>query len=299
MKRSVVALASMGLTLLMAMPARAWDPDAAAWSDPPPDLPPTAVPEGIYLVTETYLDDIVTRAGQVTTYGTATVHETTGSYARVLETVATGARSSLDGSAFNGRGALTDGRPVAGTFYENFVRTDAGFVAVSVVFFQDDLEIARAARPADPVSARVGGPQISPPGPPAAAASPSGVAAPVIDIAPGRPEPLGGRVIPAAPNAPSRAAPGALPERQIEVLRGRRMTISFPDPGLVGWRFISGEGTVIGPVSGAAGQDCSMRWDRLPPVGGTWVARFVLEFGGGVGRELAIRVTVRAPGLLE
>ena len=134
---------------------------------------------------------------------------------------------------------------------------------------------------------------------PAAAALPSGVAAPLIDIAPGRPEPLGGRAVPAASSVPGRAAPSPLPDRPIEVLRGRRMAISFLEPGLVGWRFVSGEGTVIGPVSGAAGQDCWLRWDRLAPVGGAWVARFALEFGDGVSRELALRVTVRAPGLLE
>ena len=126
------------------------EPDGSGWA---PTVDAVAPPEGVYLVSETYVDDVVSRNGPVTTYATETVHEITGSYARVLESVPTGARSGYDGAAFNGRAMLTDGRPVAGTYYENFVRTDSGFVAVSIVFFQDDLEIARAADGVSPVRA--------------------------------------------------------------------------------------------------------------------------------------------------
>ncbi len=103
------------------------------------------IPEGVYLVTETYVRDVVTIEGPLTTYETETVAWSPGSYARELETVGTGTASELDGAAFNGRLALSDGRPVAGTFYENFVWTSDGLVPVSVVFFQDDAELRRVA----------------------------------------------------------------------------------------------------------------------------------------------------------
>ena len=69
------------------------DPGATSWS---PGPAPVAPPAGIYLVTDTYTGDSVTRSGPLTTYTTETVHETTGSYARVLETVATGGSSGYD-----------------------------------------------------------------------------------------------------------------------------------------------------------------------------------------------------------
>ena len=31
---------------------------------------------------------------------------------------------------------------MAGTYYENYVLTEAGFIPVSIVFFQDDAELA-------------------------------------------------------------------------------------------------------------------------------------------------------------
>ena len=291
MNRSLVVAASLAATLIAATPACAWDPDSEDWSfDPPegaawaPEPAPVAPPEGIYLVTETYVDDIVTRSGPVTTYATETVHETTGSYARVLESVATGARSGYDGAAFNGRAELTDGRSVAGTYYENFILTDAGYIPVSVVFFQDDLEIARAARAAAPTSGQIPGP----------------VPEPALALAP-RPV-LEEREVTVPTILPGRVAPPPLPDRAIEVLRARRIAISFTDPadlGVAGWRFASGEGIALGPVSGRAAEQFLVRWDRLAPPGGAWVARFLIDFTDGTTRELAIRVTVRAPGLVE
>src|SRR5207245_9076514 len=105
--------------------------------------PCIAPPPGISYVTDTYLADVVTVSGPLTSYTTTTVHESTGSYARVLDEVGTGTPSTFDGAAFNGRATLTDGRAVAGTYYENYVLTSDGFVPVSVVFFQDDAELAR------------------------------------------------------------------------------------------------------------------------------------------------------------
>ena len=269
------------------------EPDGSGWA---PTVDAVAPPEGVYLVSETYVDDVVSRNGPVTTYATETVHEITGSYARVLESVPTGARSGYDGAAFNGRAALTDGRPVAGTYYENFVRTDSGFVAVSIVFFQDDLEIARAADGVSPVRA------------------PTTPRAPAVEApagpAPGTPPtPPLGWVAPRVENGPpsrdtDRVGPGRvlgspLPDRALEVLRARRIAIPLSYPGAVGWRFVSGEGTALGPLSGGAADLFVMRWDLLAPVGGAWVDRFQVDFADGTMRDLAVRIAVRAPGLVE
>ena len=132
MKRQSAA-ATLALLLLMSSPALAWNPFrerpqppvAAREPDPAPFVAP---PPGIYYVTDTYVADVVTSSGPLTTYSTTTVHESTGSYARVLDTVGTGASSAFDGSAFNGRRTLGDGRSVAGTYYENYVLGADGFV---------------------------------------------------------------------------------------------------------------------------------------------------------------------------
>ena len=302
MNRSLIATASVALLLIASSPARAWDPDSedrsadrpetALWA---PEPAPVAPPDGIYLVTETYIDDVVIRNGRVTTYATETVHETTGSYARVLENVPTGARSGYDGTAFNGRAALTDGRSVAGTYYENYIRTDDGYIPVSVVFFQDDLEIARATRSLAPVTRPLSDP--APQRKPAIAApteSPSGAVTPQVDRA-DRP----GAVDERAVTIPGRSAPAPLPDRAIEVLRSRRIGVSFAGPGVVGWRFASGEGIALGPVSGDAAERFFVRWDHLAPLGQAWVAHFFVDQTDGTTRDLAIRVTVRAPGLVE
>lgn len=129
-------------------PEPVWQPAPApepVWQPAPEPAP--VIPQGLYLVTEVYVADIVSVAGPLTTYTTATVVETPGTYARVIDTVGTGTASAYDGSAFNGRTALDDGRGVAGTYYENFVLSNGEFVPVSVVFFQDDSALAAAAPP--------------------------------------------------------------------------------------------------------------------------------------------------------
>jgi len=167
MRRSAVLPTIVATALLMvpASPAAAWDPDETAGVpfEPVPFVLPEAgpfersdavpVPAGIYLVTDAYAGDYVSWDGPVTTYGTATVHGPTDTYARVIDTVATGTGSTFDGTAFNGRAALTDGRSVAGIYYENFFRTDAGFVSFGIVFFQDDAETAAPAEAALPAAA--------------------------------------------------------------------------------------------------------------------------------------------------
>ncbi|MDP9264945.1 MAG: hypothetical protein M3O91_02325, partial [Chloroflexota bacterium] len=149
--------------------ARAADPDDGAWMPAPPGPPPgdiaepapafgldqriaagrRDIPPDVYLVTETYAGDEIVRDGALTTYRTVTASETPGTYARALDTVATGVPSAYDGAAFNGRATLSDGRAVAGTYYQTFLLTDERLVPVSVVFFQDDSELASRAGDAD------------------------------------------------------------------------------------------------------------------------------------------------------
>jgi hypothetical protein len=266
------------------------DPDAsgpASWS---PEPAPVAPPPGIYLVTDTYAGESVTRSGPLTTYSTETVHETTGSYARVLETVPTGGSSAYDGAAFNGRAALTDGRSVAGTYYENYIWTDAGFVPVSVVFFQDDSEIAleESRARADPgrlVAAQPSPTSSSGPGPAATATAP-----------PAR----GGPTPPMPSTTPSPVRPSVpLPDRSIEVLRGRRTAISFVGDDVRSWRFLSGEGVALGPLAGTSGDPFVARWDVLAPLGSIWAVRFLVGYADGTTHERVIRIAVRAPGLVE
>src|SRR5581483_6670294 len=100
----------LGIALLQASPALAWDPFGddldAGFGDPVPDPAPFAVPEGLYVVTDVYAGDVVTTAGDTTTYATETVHDTPGTYARVIDVVSSGSSSAFDGASFNGRAVL-------------------------------------------------------------------------------------------------------------------------------------------------------------------------------------------------
>jgi len=290
-----------------AQPARAWDSDEREYPviEPPeataekwtPEPTPVEPPDGIYLVTDVYAGDSVVRSGPVTTYSTDTVHEITGSYARVLESVGTGGTSTFDGASFNARASLTDGRQVAGTYYENFILTDRGFVPVSVVFFQDDSELARASAPL-------------PAAPPAPSGTTPSLAGPGPSLAPvdRSDAPVVGYVTPST-EAEDRAAPppartmppasSVLPDRSIEVLRGRRISILLSGLDVRAWRVVSTEGIALGPLNGTAGEPFVIRWDRLAPPNTSWVSRFVLDYADGTSHELLVYVTVRAPGLVE
>lgn len=295
------ALLAMAITLGVTSPAVAWDPDetdetAGVPFEPPPFVLPAAEsfapPTGIYLVTDAYTGDYVSHDGPVTTYGTATVHGPTDSYARVIDSVATGAGSIFDGTAFNGRSALTDGRPVAGTYYENFFLTDAGFVSFGIVFFQDDAETAvpvPVAVPA-PVAAPVARPlvpPIAPPAPPISTPGPVGAVVPQVEAPASRPISI-----------PS--VPEPLPTARVEVLRGRRVAIWLTRlPADAAWHFTGGEAIVLGPRDGAASDPFVARWDRLAAPGATWTLRFEVTAAGAPARTLAIEVAVRSPGLVE
>ena len=316
------ALLGLLLAVLPSAPAAAWDaegPDAAAVPDdpvgvpfePPPfELPetgPLVAPPGIYAVTDAYAGDFVAQAGPVTTYGTATVHGPTDSYARVIDSVSTGAGSIFDGAAFNGRSALTDGRPVAGTYYENFFLTDAGYVSFGIVFFQDDAEIARGA--SGPVSPPVAVPA---PGTPALPGSlPVAPTAPSAPTLPGRssvPGPVGavapGIEPPASPPVlipgPERTPSGQGEDLAVEVLRGRRIALWLPGLSAAGtWRFVGGEAVVLGPTTGTSSEPFVARWDRLAAPGTSWNLRFEIATIESPLRTLVVSVTVRSPGLVE
>ncbi|GAC1702539.1 MAG: hypothetical protein NVS9B6_18860 [Candidatus Limnocylindrales bacterium] len=319
---TAAALIAIALVLGIGGPAAAWAdgendepigvPSEPPTFEPPADLPesgPSAAPAGIYAVTDAYAGDYVTHDGAVTTYGTATVHGPTDTYARVIDTVATGAGSIFDGVAFNGRTALTDGRAVAGTYYESFFLTDAGYRSLGIVFFQDDAETARsAAVPAStgPLSTPVPAPAIPPvPAPVAAAPGHAPVAseaprvvtpAPVGTVVPGvelpGPEP--------APPPPAAAVPEPTPAGSVEVLRGRRVEIWLRGlPAGAIWRVVGGEAVPLGPVTGGAAEPFVARWDRLPPSGSRWSLGFEITVVGGPTRVVMLGVTVRSPGLVE
>src|SRR6185503_15906648 len=179
-----------------------------------PQPTPIVVPPGLYLVTEVYAGSVATTNGATTTYQTLTVRATPGTYARLLAVVGTGVTSAFDGRSFNGRGRVSDGRSIAGAYYETFVLRATGFVPVNIVFFQDDSETRAVIAPtAAPATSAAGTP------------APLATAAPSVRPAatPFQPTP---RPAPTMPPLPIAAAGVALEQGgptlgAIDVLRGR------------------------------------------------------------------------------
>jgi len=299
------------LLLALTQPALGWDPFASEL-DPgdqaEPDPFPLVVPAGIYLVTDVYAGDAVTRNGPTTTYSTVTVRESPGTYARVLESVRTGARSDLDGASFNGRASLPDGRAVAGTYYEDFVLTSQGFVSVNIVFFQDDsLTIGDQTTHRPPV---VNEPSTPPP--------PRAGESAVIDLARDR----------AARTAPPRRAVDDREDRaedrrtttagvslsatgptlsSIEVLRGRAVSLwprVFVDGRSVAvrsWRIAGAAPDVVSATSGWGSEPSIAAWLTLPAPGSAFTVTFDIttDAAPGQGIPASISVIVRSPALLE
>ena len=332
MRRAVAAALAASVLLAMPSPAGAWDPfdsDEDGWQQPPAAPPPPdpapliAPPPGVYYVTDTYVADVVTSEGPLTTYTTTTVHESTGSYARVLETVGTGDTSAFDGEAFNGRRTLGDGRAVAGTYYENYVLGDAGFLPVSIVFFQDDAELARAIwGPPVPPGTSPGGGE---PGSSGSSAEPSTSCCPALPLEPGgtlieprddRAGPPGGRTTPPdrrAPAAPIPVRPGVSllpaspPVGSVEVLRGRPVTLwlrAFAGDREVpvrSWTLLSGESGRALATAGTGAAPFRAAWERLAPPDRAYVLRFRIEVDtratGHAFVDMTIAVTVRSPAL--
>ena len=303
--------AVLAFFVILSAPALARDPFAEDdGSEPlPPEervdpAPFIAPPPDLYYVTDTYVADVVTTTGPLTTYQTTTVHESTGSYARVLETVGTGASSVYDGSAFNGRRSLGDGRLVAGTYYENYVLTESGFLPVSIVFFQDDAELARllaiptlraglvvapstsvaalAARPSPPLCC-VG---------PAPGVSSVPTAAPIKSIRPG-----------------ISLLPVSAPLSTVEVLRGRPVVLflrAFVDDREVpvrSWTVAGGEAGEAIMTTGSGEVPFRTSWNRLPPPGSAYQLVFRIDVDTAeMGRRSVngtIAVIVRSPALQD
>jgi hypothetical protein len=306
-----LSAAALALLVVLSSPALARDPfrdedlfeplPPESWLDPAPFIAP---PPDLYYVTDTYVADVVTTSGPLTTYATTTVHESTGSYARVLETVRTGASSVYDGSAFNGRLSLADGRLVAGTYYENYVLTDGGFVPVSIVFFQDDAELARFRAIPTPR-----GIVTAPPSPSAATSAarptpaPCCVATATAAAAVPTPAPIK-QIRPGISLLPVSA-----PLSTVEVLRGRAVALfprAFIDDREVpvrSWTVIGGEsGETLG-TSGNGAVPFRTWWNRLAPPGAAYHIVFRIEVDTAETGHRAVNgtiaVIVRSPALQD
>ena len=266
---------------------------------PTPDPVAFVVPAGLYYVTDTYVADVVATSDATTTYSTATVHESTGTYARVIDSVDTGASSAFDGTAFNGRGALTDGRALAGTYYENFVLTADGYVPVSIVFFQDDSETRRRAATSSPY------PSSSPAVTSAPVAGPPdrrGVPTPVPSF---RPQ---STIAPVAPTlrAGIALAPDGPALTSAEVLRGRLIRFwprAFAnDTALTirSWRLLSAQPDYASANTGSS-EPFVAEWLRMPAPGVRWSLRFEIftEVAPLQRLEAEIAITVRSPALVD
>ena len=308
------ALMGTALVLLSTIHADARDPFEKE-SPPLPivaDPAPFVVPAGLYYVTDTYVSDVVATNGATTTYSTTTVHESTGTYARVVDVVDTGASSAFDGTSFNGRGALTDGRALAGTYYENFVLTANGYVPVSIVFFQDDSESRR----------RASAPSPSPF--PSAAASPSAPGAtpaptttrvpndgPVAPRSAVTPAPLktNSPITPIRPKlrAGVALAPDGITLASAEVLRGRLVSFwprAFASDIAVpvrSWRLLSAQPDHVSAISGGGNDPLAAQWLQMLAPGVRWTLRFEVytEIAPAERLEAEISVTVRSPALID
>ena len=313
--RVPAALLVVIAALLTSSAASADELDAGFSDQAPPPFRAPAVPAGLYLVTDVYAGNVVASSGDTTTYTTATVRDVPGTYARVLDVVGSGALSEFDDRSFNGRARLSDGRPIAGTYYEDFVLTAAGFLSVNIVFFQDDAETREAARPSPTATARTIPRAATPapsqppattaaPSPPAsssAPASPLAIASPrpTTDPSPAPRVPVANAGVALAPDGPVLAS--------LEVLRGRTIVLwprAFADGIAVplrSWRLVSGGGDLVSRGSGSSVDGSQMTWIAIPPDRAVSIVRFEVTSDALPGRVLsaALAVTVRSPALLQ
>jgi len=305
MKQHAAMLAT-AFTLLSSAYADARDPFGDESRSFPPiveqsdDAVAFVVPAGLYFVTDTYVGNVVATSGATTTYSTTTVHESTGTYARVIDTVDTGASSVFDGGSFNGRGALTDGRALAGTYYENFVLTTNGYVPVSIVFFQDDSESRRGASVPSPSPAPSALAATSVPG--SGGVVSRGVVTPAPSFKPTTP------IAPAAPRlrAGVALAPDGATLGSAEVLRGRLVHFwprAFANDVAVpirSWRLVSVQPDRISANSGN-NEPLGAQWIQMPASGVRWSLRFEVftELAPRERLEAEISITVRSPALID
>jgi len=298
----------LAVLALGSSPALAWEPDRedhrsrpAGHADPDP-APFIAPPPGVYYVTDTYVADVVTSSGPLTTYSTTTVHESTGSYARVLDNIGTGSSSAFDGSAFNGRRTLSDGRPVAGTYYQNYVLTEGGFVPVSIVFFQDDAELARLLAATTPAPTRSSS-ALPPTMPPITRSllPPCCAGERPVAVAPPPPAPLKS-IRPGISLLPASA-----PLSRLEVLRGRAVSLwprAFADDQEVpvrSWTVIAGDVGDAVATAGSGAVPFQSSWARLAPPGASYELSFRIEVDspatGHRTVDAVIAIVIRSPAL--
>jgi hypothetical protein len=297
------ALLLTSIFLLSGVPVNAREPleDEGPPIPAPPVPDPVAfvVPAGLYYVTDTYVADAVATSDATTVYSTTTVHESTGTYARVIDTVDTGASSAFDGMAFNGRGALTTGQALAGTYYENFVLTAGGYVPVSIVFFQDDSETRRrqgvSPSTVAPKATASPAPAVTTARRPAETTLPPSIEQQV-PIEPARPTMRAGMSL--APDGPTLAS--------AEVLRGRlvqfwpRVFANGVAVPILSWRLVSARPDRISSSTGST-QPFAAQWIRMPAPGVSWSLRFEIfsEVAPTERLEAEITVTVRSPALVD
>ena len=297
-----IAILLPSILLLSSMSANAREPledERIPIPNPPvPDPVALVVPIGLYFVTDTYVGDVVATSDATTVYSTTTVHESTGTYARVIDTVDTGSSSPFDGMAFNGRGALTNGQALAGTYYENFVLTPDGYVPVSIVFFQDDSETRRRQGPlssAAPKASASPAPAVTTAQRPDEIASPPSIKEQG-PIETARPTLRAG--ISLASDGPTLAS--------AEVLRGRLVQFwprVFANNAVVpirSWRLLSAQPDRISASNGST-QPLAAQWIRMPAPGVSWSLRFEIftEVAPTERHEAEISVTLRSPGLVD
>ena len=298
-----IAFLLTSILLLSSISANAREPLEDGWArvpaPPVPDPVAFVVPSGLYFVTDTYVADVISTSDATTVYSTTTVHESTGTYARVVDTVDTGASSPFDGMAFNGRGALTGGQALAGTYYENFVLTSDGYVPVSIVFFQDDSETKR--RQAVSSLAVTAKPSPSPVATVTTVRPRNEIAAPPpikeqVPIEPARPTLRAG--VSLAPDGPTLAS--------AEVLRGRlvrfwpRVFANNVAVPIRSWRLVSAQPDRISASTGST-QPLAAQWLRMPAPGVSWSLRFEIfsEVAPTERLEAEITVTLRSPALVD
>lgn len=303
MRRPLLALVILALT---AAPAAAYDPEAKLAPGHPLDPHQVAAQEGLHRVSEVYHHDQVTHDGERTTYSTVTEHRAIDTYARALETVRTGEASPLDGAAFNGRGALSTGEGVAGTFYEDYLWNGERFVPANIVFFQDDSELLQQ-----------GGPDAAatvPDEPPGPVTPGDRLDAPTAPAGEGpdrqRPDSPRPRPDPSAMEIGLDPTGGAALRDTLEVSRGARYAFAVnvrgaPPLALDAWELVDGANDAWNAAGWHAAADrLSGAWLRLPSANGWWpltVRVRVQPVSGGAAFEAEgrVRILVRSPAVVE
>lgn len=305
-----------------------------AWAEPEPVVAPApavipapdpmaeAAALGLHAVTEVFAGHVVTTAGDLTTYTSASAALDAGTAARVVATVSTGESTAYDDLVLGGRTTLTDGRAVAGQIYENYVWNGSEWVVNAYVFFQDDAELARAAQatptppPASvapiveaPVAAPVASPQQNVPAAPGASPRPAAPTPAPAATPESGPPPSNEVARPSSVAAGLALAPQADALGRIEVLRGRRValwvraTVDGAPARVIRWELRGGEVTVLGPVAGSGDEPLVGSWRDVGRPGTSFVltVRATVEVAGEGSREVdaTIEVIVRSAAVVE